>query len=506
MLVNITQTFDFGPKRYYAGDNPDVAEDLGRRWIADGKATLDTDGVANGPAASASAVVGAASVPTAVYEYNDDGTIRKRAMVKSSRILQSGTLLWFPTTTPTSVTATASVANATAGFILSPSGDGSGNVTPPVQITYNTAGFADVVYNGLSIPAPTNGLMQLMLWVEDIDSLGAGAFAGSFYILISLANGTTNSWVFSSSAVRPGWNTIQLWDPTDADQQAVFNRTGISTSGGTPSFAGGTTITSLTFRAGNPTAGSKVRCAGLFSQTIAKPMVAMTFDTSTPDVFSNFVPAFKAKGLAATLRSGGSNAFRDINFNDVPFWQKALSDISNGSFSRLGLSAGTSAAAFAAEVGLQSSWMHRRGLTRGSCLFGSAGNGIPAASVYRSICPQMDITLMKTGLGVGLVKTIGPAGLDDRLAITTTGWPGRTAALRQLRVIQKTGGILMWFAHECPSAGAEPPPDSGSPGSGGGMYAEDAVYFANYLKTLQDSGAVDVVSASQLSAILDGTL
>lgn len=45
MLVNILQTFDWGPRRYFPGENPDVAEDVGRKWIAEGKATPDTDNV-----------------------------------------------------------------------------------------------------------------------------------------------------------------------------------------------------------------------------------------------------------------------------------------------------------------------------------------------------------------------------------------------------------------------------------------------------------------------------
>jgi len=466
-------------------------------------------------AASASAVVGAASVPTAVYEYNDDGTLRKRAMPKRSRIVQNGDLMWWPTATPTSVGANATVALTAAGFLASNSGNGSGAWNQSVQINYNTVGFTDVVYSGLALAAPTTGLMQMMVWVEDIDTQGgaASAFAGSWYILMSLSNGGTTGFKFSTSAIRPGWNTIQLWDASDADMQAVFNRTGVSEGSATaPNFASAPNITSITFRAANAAASTKVRIGGLYKQTVVKPMVLVTFDTSSPDVFANAGPAFAAKGLGISMRSGGSDAYRDINFFDIPFWQKALAaldqghDIYNGSWSRLGLSPGSTAAQFAAEVALHGNWMQRRGLNRGSCLFSSAGNGIPAASVYRSLAPQLGVTIMKSVYGIGLIKTIGPAGLDDRLAITCTGFPGRSKALQQLRVLEKTGGILIWFGHECPSAGAEPPPDQASPGSGGGMYAEDAVYLANYMTGRQDAGALSVVTASQLSDILDGVL
>lgn len=43
MLVNILQNFDEGNRRYFIGDNPDVDSQIAARWIADGKASRDTD-------------------------------------------------------------------------------------------------------------------------------------------------------------------------------------------------------------------------------------------------------------------------------------------------------------------------------------------------------------------------------------------------------------------------------------------------------------------------------
>lgn len=54
MLVNISQNFDFNGRRYLTGENPDVDPQIGSRWIAEGKATLDTDGVQNGPSGATS--------------------------------------------------------------------------------------------------------------------------------------------------------------------------------------------------------------------------------------------------------------------------------------------------------------------------------------------------------------------------------------------------------------------------------------------------------------------
>lgn len=52
MLVNILIDFDEGPRRYLKGENPDVDPQVARRWIADGKATADTDGAQNPPGTS----------------------------------------------------------------------------------------------------------------------------------------------------------------------------------------------------------------------------------------------------------------------------------------------------------------------------------------------------------------------------------------------------------------------------------------------------------------------
>jgi hypothetical protein len=52
MLVNILQAFDEGSRRYFPGQNPDVDPVIARKWIADGRASLDLDGRADGPLAA----------------------------------------------------------------------------------------------------------------------------------------------------------------------------------------------------------------------------------------------------------------------------------------------------------------------------------------------------------------------------------------------------------------------------------------------------------------------
>jgi hypothetical protein len=45
MLVNITEHFIESGREWRTGENPDVPREVAERWIADGKATYDTDGV-----------------------------------------------------------------------------------------------------------------------------------------------------------------------------------------------------------------------------------------------------------------------------------------------------------------------------------------------------------------------------------------------------------------------------------------------------------------------------
>lgn len=47
MLVNITEHFIESGREWQVGQNPDVPREVAARWIADGKATADTDGARN---------------------------------------------------------------------------------------------------------------------------------------------------------------------------------------------------------------------------------------------------------------------------------------------------------------------------------------------------------------------------------------------------------------------------------------------------------------------------
>lgn len=439
-----------------------------------------------------------------VFEYKDDGTIYERGMVKNSRILKKGSLLFWPTVPSNTANATYQAYSGPAILMSNPSSGAS-----PLQITFPNGGFVDTVFSGLSVPAPADGLMQLMVWVPDFDAGVSNPAVSGFTVLMSLSNGTSVGYAFTVNSFRPGWNTLQLFNPQDVDLAYAMGQN--MTTSGTPNYTGSPTITSITYRLPNAATGSVIRIGGLYSQTYVKPMVLMTFDTSNVDVFNNFQPLWKAKGLTATFRMGGANSFRDSVLGGKTFAEwglLAVADgfaVNNGSWSRAALGSGASADLIASEVGLQANWMASKGLTYGKCLFSTAGNGISGDSLRKSMYPKFGVTLGKWGAGQR-IKSIGPAGLDDRLAIPAAGFPGRTNATKTINALKKTGGILLWFAHQCETYGSEPPPDSASPSSGGGIWTEDANYFGNLLKAEQDAGNLEVVNAAQLDLILNGQL
>jgi hypothetical protein len=60
MLVNITKTFDDASgRRRYIGENPDIDPVVARKWIDDGYATADVDGVADAPAGGGGGITSA---------------------------------------------------------------------------------------------------------------------------------------------------------------------------------------------------------------------------------------------------------------------------------------------------------------------------------------------------------------------------------------------------------------------------------------------------------------
>lgn len=437
---------------------------------------------------------------TAVYAYNEDGSVTKRKMPKRSRILSSGSV-WFQ---PTSLSATGarSVDVYSGGAFIA---QNATDTLKPVVMTCLTAGYIESTWTSLNLTVPADGLLQALIYVDDYQNGAASPLSGTIDIKLTNAGGN-NTYKFSSTAFKPGWNTLQLWNPA-ADANHVCNKSGVSYLSAS-AFNYSAVCTQISLVVNSAALNSRVIFAGIFTQTKVKPMVCMTFDTSALDVFSNFVPAWKARGLTAGLRAGGTSFYRTTP-EYIAGLKSAMADgfdVYNGSWTRLNLNTATTAADFAKEVGLQQNWMSRYGFQRGANLFSSAGNASPKASIYRDVFPKFGVSVAKGGGGQGSATFCGPAGFDDPLCLTVKGWGGMTAAQNQVQGLLQTGGILMWFAHDCPVYDWVSPRDGPSVTNGGGMWAEDAPLIADYLKTLVDAGSIDVVSPSQLAEILDGTL
>jgi hypothetical protein len=439
------------------------------------------------------------SINSAVTVYNADGSTSKRCMPRNERILSKG-VQWFAPTALTGTAARTAVLDTTGAFIFAEQ-----STAPGIIVNCLTAGRVACLYTGLNLVMPSDGLLQALVWCDDFEN-GQPWSTGSVQITLTGASGNIQ-YTYASTVFKPGVNTLQLWNPaTPADY--VCSKTGVSTAvNSSYNFTGN--ITSLEIAVNSMTLNANMRFAGIWTQTKIKPMVAMTFDTSAQNIFTNFIPAWQAAGYHCTLRSGGTDSYRSSTWN-TPLLAayNAGHDVNNGSWTRLNLTQSTTSAQFAVEVGLQANYMQQRGYKRGATLFSSAGNALPKASIYRDILPKFGCKSAKGGTGFNRANFFGPAGLDDRYYLTVqsygaaaaTASTGINAAKEQIDGIIYTGGLLMWYAHDCPTGRVAV--GDYSPGNGGGIWAEDVPELIAYI---QGKGtAIEVVTQSTIDNVLDG--
>lgn len=424
--------------------------------------------------------------------------VTQRYMPKLSRIIKSGEI-WFA---PTAISGTAV---RTANLDTSASYLAQSNVaaSTPLLINNLTNGFTSLSWGSLNLAMPSDGLLQGLVWVDDYEN-GAAAF-NSLSVTITGASGAVTYGYAIGSGLFPGWNTIQLWNPA-TPANAVCANTGVTWITANTGYNFTDPITAINVTLNTPTAGAVTRFAGLFTQTKVQPMAIMTFDTSAQDIFANFVPLWKSYGWSAGLRAGGADSYRS------PTWSTPLKtalglgmDVYNGSWSRIGSTTSTAAAVLSGEAGRQQNWASRNGLGRGGTLFSTLANSSAKQSVMRTVFPALGIKTAKAGTAPYLATMIGPAGLDNRYNVKALGMQGITLMKAQVDGIIYTGGLLLWFGHECPIYGGTPP-DSGSPGNGGGIYYEHAVLLAAYMAPSVAAGTLNVVGVTQMEMILDGLL
>lgn len=440
------------------------------------------------------------SVVSGVTVYNADGTTVKRCMPKNTRIIQKGAQ-WFKPPGLSGDSNRTVVVDTSGAFIVA-----EVDATPGVLMTCLTAGYRTASYTGLNLVMPSDGLLQALMWVPDYEN--AEAWCNSIVIVLTGASGTA-TYTFAGTTLRPGWNTLQLWNPATA-AHPVLDKTGVSTCS-VSGYNFTDNITAISFSLSTAVIGAITRIAGIWTQTKVKPMLAVTFDTSDQRVFNNFLPVWDAAGFKCTLRSGGGDSYRSSTWN-TPLRAAYANghDVNNGSWSRVSLTQSTTVAQMAREVGLHANYMQGQGFKRGATMFSTAGNAMPKATVYRDVLPKFGLKSAKGGTGLNRCNVFGPAGLDDRYYISAQryGYPdsgsasGINAAKQQIDGIIYLGALLLWYAHDCPTGRVSV--GGYSTGNGGSIYAEDVPELTAYLAPLVAAGSIDVVTASQLDNILDG--
>lgn len=484
-----------GRQNYVFGIGHPASEPIGEAdpavFASDGKTILKPNGDPF--------IVSPDSINPAVTVYNADGSTSKRCMPRNERILSKG-VQWFAPTALSGTGARTCVLDTTGAFILAEQ-----STLPGVIVNCLTAGYVAIGYTGLNLAMPSDGLLQALVWVDDFEN-GQAWSTGSVQITLTGASGNI-VYTYAATTFKPGWNTLQLWNPATAADY-VCAKTGVSTAVNS-SYNFTDNITGVSVAVNNMTLNANMRFAGIWRQTKIKPMVAVTFDTSAQNIFTNFLPAWNAAGYYCTLRSGGVDSYRSATW-DTPLLAayNAGNDVNNGSWTRLNLTQSTTSAQFASEVGLQSNYMQQKGYKRGSTLFSSAGNALPKATIYRDILPKFGLKSAKGGTGFNRANFFGPAGLDDRYYLTVQGYgsaaatasTGINAAKEQIDGIIYTGGLLMWFMHDCPTG--RPSVGAYSSGNGGGIYAEDVPELIAYIQS--KGTAIEVVTQSTIDNVLDG--
>lgn len=433
--------------------------------------------------------------PAKLFAWEEDGSVVQRFMPRAERILAAGSCLFSPTALGSTAARSVELYSGARSLIQSETNTATG-----VLITILTAGYVSTGWSGLSIPTTTNGLLQAMVWVDNFDAGQPFTSNGNIQITLTNAGGTI-TYTFAAGGFKPGWNTLQLWNPAGA-ANPICEVSGVSTVASNTGFTFGSPATSVGLIINNAALNAKIQFAGIWSQTRVKPMVMMTFDVSNANVFSNFLPAWDAAGLKTVLRCGGADSYRSNT------WLAPLltaynngHDVYNGSWSRAGLTDATTAEALAREANLQHAYNARRGFTRGRELFSTAGNSGASTTTSRNVFGKLGIRVAKYGTTHHRFAVFGPAGTDEPLRTPTRSYPGLTAALAEIEAIKATGGLLMWFAHDAPTgqtAAAVPT------GNGGGIWAEEVPALASALANEVAAGNIDVVTASQYVRILDG--
>lgn len=203
MLVNIIKNFDTPGRRWLAGQNVDVDEAIARKWIADGYATRDTDGVqsplidpATGQAVGGGGGVGGVSNVTAA-----NSSVLKSILKNAGSGLSRGRI-WF---LGTSVTAGA---GATSASLYTANGKA---FSSPMQFAkllvgagYKAAADYTFCSQGASTFADAIAFDSRVTYAGAVDQAG-DSIGGKFFMLQAAGQTLTFTPGGSFNRVEMGW-------------------------------------------------------------------------------------------------------------------------------------------------------------------------------------------------------------------------------------------------------------------------------------------------------------
>lgn len=383
----------------------------------------------------------------------------------------------------------------------------------PVKIVMTGQSF--LVYPGLNIQIPSNGLMQFLMHINTPDYLG------DFYIVLTNEGGYSYTTNYRQNAFQNNTQkTFQIWNP-DTDANYVCAGANSYPSGDHVNFFSGSIITQIELRFNSPSGGTVLYIDGLYTQTKVTPMICDAPDISSNNVFENFVPLYKAYNWSASLRWMIVNGtYQYSGYGNAAAYLDGF-DIFNGSATRATVITTDDAEA---ELGETSKELILQGLDT-PILYSSSGNHLPSYSVLKPVADKYGIKLAKSPNAYHQYNPVGANGLDSPLRLNVTGRKSYQQLVDQTKGIMYVGGFIMYFWHECPKfydydasgvitglssyalaqglvAGDELTVSSTA--SGGSVWYEAMVKICEFRKPFVDDGELLIVDASQLNAVLTG--
>lgn len=386
MLVNITEHFIEAGREWQVGQNPDVPREVAARWIADGKATADTDGARNQSPVSGGGVAAQSS-----------------PLVKQSKVMldYASTAITFGYTAATPVidTAYARYSVVTRRLDLSASS---------AQIRRGSA--------ALTVD-PVDKMMSLHIYLPFAPVSGGAGHSINVGISNEAANGSNIvTFSFDSGYLRQGWNDLRMW----ADDTTGASGTGTLAYGASKTVAG----TGCDFSAAigsvyvtfNNMSGKSVYLCSLRRSAKAKPALVMGFDAtganSGDTVFTGKLgPLFAGYGYKSyftvtwiwdQLYAGSPDYLRKRVLYDTYGWDSLVHTWSHGGSAPGGTQVVT--ATLAADVVTVTKSAH--GYTIGERIYASISGATPSAvnGVWLMTVTTTDaLTYTATGAGTSAV-------------------------------------------------------------------------------------------------------